>query len=84
MAKSPERIFLQWETEGHPEWPGEGVTWSEDRINEDDVEYVRVSKSSGEQLPTKGCDHIGHEGKDDNGKPYCTWCDATLPEKDNA
>jgi hypothetical protein len=29
----------------------------------------------------KKCNHIGHEGKDDNGRPYCMWCDATLPDK---
>jgi hypothetical protein len=29
----------------------------------------------------KECNHIGHEGKDDNGSPYCMWCDATLLDK---
>lgn len=36
MSKPDERLWLQWEGDGEGE-----VTWCQDKINDDDIEYVR-------------------------------------------
>ena len=44
MTDAPEKIYLQWNPDDDPisDLPdGEGITWSEDRVYESDVEYVR-------------------------------------------
>jgi len=47
MMKAPERIYLQtglesWDDDPELTWDGlEEVTWCVDRINDNDVEYVR-------------------------------------------
>ena len=41
----PKKIYLQNEDGAHPDcdtYYGEGVTWCEDKINKDDVEYIRA------------------------------------------
>ena len=38
MTNPHERIFLQWEN--HSDWSA--ITWCEDRVEDDDVEYVRI------------------------------------------
>jgi hypothetical protein len=42
-----ERIYLQW-FEGDTAYMPEGVTWCDDRIEDDDVEYVRADKAAAE------------------------------------
>lgn len=41
---APEHIWLQFDDDGlpAPQWDGEGVTWCSDKINENDVLYVRA------------------------------------------
>lgn len=34
-VESPKKIYLQWHKDSHE------VTWCEDMINDDDIEYVR-------------------------------------------
>ena|SRR5690554_5950579 len=41
----PKKIWLQKEDDEHPEcstYYGEGMTWCEDKINNEDVEYIRA------------------------------------------
>lgn len=40
MSKPPERIYLQVDPEGYNQEIN--TTWCQDRINDDDVEYVRA------------------------------------------
>ncbi len=44
IKDSPKKIYLQIDDEGErPEvFPDEGVTWCEDRMNDNDVEYIRA------------------------------------------
>lgn len=46
MSKPPPRIFLQWFGENYAdhEGPPDTTTWCEDKINDDDVEYVRKDR----------------------------------------
>ena len=41
----PKKIYLQNEDGAHPDcdtYYGEGMTWCEDKLNKDDVEYIRA------------------------------------------
>jgi len=40
--KAPKIIYLQIDGDSFGEW--EGATWCQDKINDTDVEYVRVDK----------------------------------------
>ena len=47
----PDRIYIQWYGEGHPdefnadfELPCDEITWCKDKIFDHDIEYVRVEK----------------------------------------
>ena len=43
MDKPPEKIYLQVDPEGESATDYyEGVTWCQDRINKNDVEYIRA------------------------------------------
>jgi hypothetical protein len=53
----PDKIYLQVDPEGESatDW-FDGVTWSQDRINNSDVEYIRMGRSfSYVDITTKGC-----------------------------
>jgi len=39
MTDAPETIYLQWIPEGNPY--DDEITWCEDEIHEDDIEYTR-------------------------------------------
>jgi len=41
---APDHIWLQFDDDGEqaPQWDGEGVTWCSDKINDNDVLYVRA------------------------------------------
>ena len=45
MTDFPKKIYLQKEDGAHPDcdtYYGEGMTWCEDKLNKDDVEYIRA------------------------------------------
>ncbi|MHC4413349.1 MAG: hypothetical protein ACYSYU_10550 [Planctomycetota bacterium] len=43
MSDAPEKIYLQW-IPGYPRVDADDeVTWCEDKINDDDVEYVKAT-----------------------------------------
>lgn len=46
LYKGAKHIFLQVDPDGESacDWI-EGVTWCEDRINDTDIEYIRVDKT---------------------------------------
>jgi hypothetical protein len=45
---APELIYLQWIEDESAKFMPEGVTWCADRIECDDVEYVRADKAAAE------------------------------------
>jgi hypothetical protein len=44
---APERIYLQWIEDESVQYIHEGVTWCADKIEDDDVEYVRADLPRG-------------------------------------
>jgi hypothetical protein len=44
VSDSPDVIYLQWIPE--KTWYDDQVTWCEDRINDDDVEYIKKSTAT--------------------------------------
>ena len=59
MREAPERIWLQndpfyaFPGEGADDW--EGVTWSHESINDDDIEYIRADLA---RLPEDYVEHL--------------------------
>lgn len=47
MKEPPRILYLQWGKQPDPEM---GITWYEDKINNDDVPYIRVDSSVAEPL----------------------------------
>ena len=44
MSEAPDVVYLQWIPE--KTWYDDTVTWCEDQINDDDIEYVKVSTAT--------------------------------------
>lgn len=74
MSEAPEIIYLQWIPE--KTWYDDTVTWCEDSINDDDVEYIKASTATrrlgllrrwdeyrkGRKRPCPFCFEINHTG----------------------
>lgn len=71
LHKGPENIFLQVDPDGESacDWI-DGVTWCEDRLNETDIEYVKLSKN--ENKSDTDCGFC--ENSRQTGYIYCPWC----------
>ena len=68
MSEAPEIIYLQWIPE--KTWYDDTVTWCEDEINDDDIEYIKASTATRLRGLLRRVEWI----PDVNGRTKFDWC----------
>jgi DNA-binding NarL/FixJ family response regulator len=54
MKKPPEKIYLQWRDDSIDPYDEVGITWCEEKINDNDIEYIKNVEMDSSLRPSSG------------------------------